>query len=1185
MATLTSTGSLNTLFATNFSVFWDAYEAAANTYCEPTFDAINLFSSSSDFVFDTGYPTSGVIHGYSPSALGTLVLLGTNLNTTTSGTITSVTFNSDNGDSFVLVGSAHWVYDSGFDSGGLGSVTIHHGTDVLTVTSTSKDLRPDDTANEFTGTANTLTLTTGGVTISLKGEFDVADLTGTLNSVSIQDGSDSVTVTGATIDAPTFFALTHVGDVFTTASFFGGNDIFTINDSSALEWHGYNGADKLTGGANSDTLFGDAGNDSLIGLGGNDTLDGGAGADVMTGGTGDDYYFVDNSLDKAVELLGGGHDTVESTASYVLGANVDDLLLTGSGDINGTGNALDNVITGNSHDNTLNGGLGADTMTGNGGDDTFIVDNINDTVTASSGNDTVIVTLSNASLITPIEVSTGDFTNIENLKVTGTGLFNLTGDNQDNILTGNASVNVLTGGNGQNTLDGGAGADTMTGGNNDDTYVLDSAGDTITPDAGGTDTLIVKLGSGTYTLGADFENLTLFGIASANITGNDGGNILTGSSGNNTLDGGLGADSMIGGLGNDTYVVDDAGDSVTEDTSGGIDTIKSSIDFDLGADGDDVENLTLAALAGNIDGTGNALANVITGNEGNNTLDGGLGTGIDTLIGGAGNDTYLVDLVKVSGVVKLMALITEVAGAPGGIDTLVVRSDDLALTTAVNGPLSANLENLDISQTGSNLLNLTGNASNNTLTGNDAGNTLNGLVGADNMYGGNGNDTYIFDSALDVANESSGGGAGASDTVVIAYSNATAVAVELLLSNYANIENLKVTGTGLYNLTGDSNANTLTGNTSVNNMTGGNGDDTYFVGVGDVIHETAGGSTGTDTVMSAITWTLQTGDNIENLTLTGSSSVKGTGNELDNTITGNSGANILDGGAGAGSDSLIGGAGNDTYFVHSVSDVITELVGGGTDTVKTDVDFTLATSPNVENITVLSSAGCNIIGNSLNNVLIGFNGNDFLNGSAGADKMSGGLGNDTYYVDNPLDVVTESSSTGGTSDLVVSDINWTLGSNLENLTLTNAALIGTGNTLNNTITGDALDNTLNGAAGNDTLIGGDGLDTLIGGTGADTFVFDHLTAYNDIDVVNDFSRTLGDHLDIRDLLSSYTHGVDALSDFVQLVASGANTQVWVDADGSSGGSSLIQIATLLNTSGLSGISVSTLEGDHTLITF
>ena len=95
---------------------------------------------------------------------------------------------------------------------------------------------------------------------------------------------------------------------------------------------------------------------------------------------------------------------------------------------------------------------------------------------------------------------------------------------------------------------------------------------------------------------------------------------------------------MIGGAGNDTYMVDNAGDVAMEALNEGTDLVQSSISFTLGAN---VENLTLAAGAGNINGTGNGLANVITGNSGNNTLDGG--SGADTMVGGQGDDTYVVD--------------------------------------------------------------------------------------------------------------------------------------------------------------------------------------------------------------------------------------------------------------------------------------------------------------------------------------------------------------------------------------------------------------------------------------------------------------------------------------------------------------------------------------------------------------
>jgi Ca2+-binding RTX toxin-like protein len=150
----------------------------------------------------------------------------------------------------------------------------------------------------------------------------------------------------------------------------------------------------------------------------------------------------------------------------------------------------------------------------------------------------------------------------------------------------------------------------------------------------------------------------------------------------------------------------------------------------------------------------------------------------------------------------------------------------------------------------------------------------------------------------------------------------------------------------------------------------------------------------------------------------------------------------------------MGLAGNDTYTVNSVGDVVTENINEGTDTVKSDLSYTLP--DNVENLTLNGSSNLTGAGNELNNVLtgntgnntlIGLAGNDRLDGKVGADTMIGGLGNDSYTVDNIGDVIIENLNEG--SDTVLASIDYTLGTNLENLTLTGSAnLNGTGNELN-----------------------------------------------------------------------------------------------------------------------------------------
>ncbi len=195
---------------------------------------------------------------------------------------------------------------------------------------------------------------------------------------------------------------------------------------------------------------------------------------------------------------------------------------------------------------------------------------------------------------------------------------------------------------------------------------------------------------------------------------------------------------------------------------------------------------------------------------------------------------------------------------------------------------------------------------------------------------------------------------------------------------------------------------------------------------------------------------------------------------------------------------MIGGGGNDTYGVDDLLDVVVEAAGGGTDTVQTFMAaLSIENMANVENLSYLGldgdqfvgtgNSGANTIsGGDLADTLSGLGGDDTLQGGLGADTMIGGDGNDVYVVDEAGDVVIETSAVSSADiDRVESDIDYTLGANVENLDLNGAAVIGTGNTLNNVINGNDENNQLFGAGGNDTLDGDDGNDLLDGGDGDD----------------------------------------------------------------------------------------------------
>ncbi|MFC7663293.1 Ig-like domain-containing protein [Methylorubrum suomiense] len=156
-------------------------------------------------------------------------------------------------------------------------------------------------------------------------------------------------------------------------------------------------ANILDGGGGNDFLYGVAGNDTLVGGAGNDRLDGGAGADLMRGGAGDDTYDVDNAGDVVDESDDpSGIDLVNSAIDYTLSTNVENLTLTGTAALHGTGNALANRLSGNGAANVLSGGDGADVLLGNAGDDVLAGDGGKDTLTGGAGADSFVFGVASA---------------------------------------------------------------------------------------------------------------------------------------------------------------------------------------------------------------------------------------------------------------------------------------------------------------------------------------------------------------------------------------------------------------------------------------------------------------------------------------------------------------------------------------------------------------------------------------------------------------------------------------------------------------------------------------------------------------------------------------------------------------------------------------------------------------------
>jgi len=516
----------------------------------------------------------------------------------------------------------------------------------------------------------------------------------------------------------------------------GGNDIVNT----------FGGNDTIDGGTGNDIINAGEGNDVIIAGEGNDVLVGGQGSDIMAGNAGDDTYIVDDAGDIVTENVNEGTDLVQSSITYTLTANVENLTLTGTENINGTGNELNNTITGNSGDNVLNGGLGADTLIGGQGNDTYIVDNASDIVTEEkdAGIDTVQSSIS---------YTLGS--NLENLTLTGEASLNGTGNELDNILIGNS---------GDNILDGKQGADSMSGGQGNDTYMVDNEGDVVTENpssasgGSGGEGIDTVYSSVDYTLSANVENLVLTSDAVAGtgnelnniITGNDDANILSGGAGDDTIMGGsgndlinagAGNDTITGGIGNDTLNGGAGDDVYTYNLGDGLDSIsdESSASGGSGGGADILQMGTEIDFDHTIIRIEQGVAHLrLLDSEGNQTSE-----GIDITLNPDG--TIPVETVAFAdGTSKNMQdLVIEqktIFGTNKGETIRTGRNDDTIYAYQGEDIVYAGLSN-DTVYGGNGNDTLYGESGNDTLYGENGNDILNGGNGKDVLYGGNGDDT------------------------------------------------------------------------------------------------------------------------------------------------------------------------------------------------------------------------------------------------------------------------------------------------------------------------------------------------------------------------------------------------------------------------------------------------------------
>ena len=685
-------------------------------------------------------------------------------------------------------------------------------------------------------------------------------------------------------------------------------------------------------------------------------------------------------------------------------------------------------------------------LQGGSGDDTYVLDDVAggfnifgfqfDTVEedADEGTDTVLVSPLGAGLTGSNFLYTLP-DNVEIGKVTGSGDFEFDGNGLDNTLVGNVGSNTLKGMGGNDVLRGAdsipIGHDTLDGGPGSDTadltnftisqffHVLQLNGDTPVNAPGAF--IGAGITEGTQTL-ISIENLW-GSVRAENFVGDDRDNTFRGGGGADILDGG-------GGVNTADYSDKTAPVSVTLNGSTEVTVLVNGVAEDKIKN---FQNVTGGSNSDHLTGDGND--NTLVGNAGGDTLKGGGGR--DTLSGGEGND------------VLMGGADDDTLDGGNGTDTADYSDMTLAVTVtlqtaqqrALGTPVDVYVGGV-AEDTVINIENVYGGSNDDVLIGNDLVNVLHGNAGDDTLRGGAGVDILVGGIGSDTADYGDQSG---SVVVTLSADFNSQRTDHTGLPTVVHID--EVADDKLYtieNITGGSGADHLTGNNLANTLFGGGNSDIIKGGGGS---DTLDGGDGTDTVDysektvsvhvtldGATPTTVTVGGHDEDHISNFENIIGGSAGDV---LTGDGGANTIDGRGGA--DTMVGLGGNDTYLVDNANDVVTEAVGGGSDTVSTSVSYTLGAGQEIEflssSLNINATAmGLTLTGNEFGQTITGDGGANILDGKGGADIMAGLGGNDTYFVDNADDVVDEAID-GGALDRVFTNLSYTLGNGQEIETL------------------------------------------------------------------------------------------------------------------------------------------------------